>query len=204
MKYLDFLLLFFHRIFALISDNETTCKLNMDLITYAKQCGIELVGSGNRLYLNDLLMMLRKEKEFRNVYYWRIGKTIHRYHFSSILKFILPPLPTLSLGIPSENAGGGMFIQHGNSTIIHAKQIGEHFFVNQNVTIGDSGKGIPIIGNNVKVCTGAVVLGPISIGNNVIIGANATVVKDVPDNCTVIPAASYIMKKNGIRVLQKL
>lgn len=51
---------------------------------------------------------------------------------------------------------------------------------------------------------GAKVLGKITIGNNVIIGANAVVVKDVPDNCTIVGVPAYIIKKEGKRVNIKL
>ena len=44
----------------------------------------------------------------------------------------------------------------------------------------------PVIGDNVFIGTGAKIIGNITIGNNVLIGANAVVTKDVPDNCTVI------------------
>jgi serine O-acetyltransferase len=56
--------------------------------------------------------------------------------------------------------------------------------------------GFPTIMDNVTIYAGAVVLGDITIGNNSVIGANATVFQDVPDNSTVIPAASRIMKWN--------
>ncbi len=142
--------------------------------------------------------------EFRNIFYSRVSIISRNMHIAFLLEVILPKFKFLSIGTRAENIGGGLFIQHGNSTIIHAKSIGENCWINQNVTIGDSGKGIPTIGNNVRICTGSVVLGPISIGDNCIIGANATVVKDVPPNCTVIPSASYIMKQNDVRVQQKL
>lgn len=95
---------------------------------------------------------------------------------------------------------GGVFIQHGNSTIIHAQKIGHNFSVYQNVTIGDNGKGVPVIGNNVTIYTGAVVLGPITIGDNAIIGANATIVKDIPANSVIAPARNRIILINGEKV----
>jgi serine O-acetyltransferase len=57
----------------------------------------------------------------------------------------------------------------------------------------------PAVGNNVDFGTGAKVLGPISIGNNVMIGANAVVITDVPDDCvaTGIPAVIKPRKKRG-------
>lgn len=54
--------------------------------------------------------------------------------------------------------------------------------VHQNCTIGWNHDGNPIIGNNVKVYAGAVIAGPITIGDNVTIGANCVVLTDVPAN----------------------
>ena len=58
-------------------------------------------------------------------------------------------------------------------------------------------------GNNVTVGTGAKVLGNIRIGNNVKIGGNSVVVKDVPDNCTVVGVPGRIIKRNGCRVFEE-
>ena len=82
--------------------------------------------------------------------------------------------------IEAYQIGGGLFIQHGFSTIIAAESIGENCWINQQVTIGYNGKERPpIIGNNVMITCGAKVLGPIIIGDNAIIGANAVVISDV-------------------------
>ena len=60
--------------------------------------------------------------------------------------------------------------------------------VYQGVTIGNKGNGsrreiTPTIGDNVSICANATVIGGIKIGNNVVIGAGSVVTKDVPDNC---------------------
>lgn len=60
------------------------------------------------------------------------------------------------------------------------------------------------IGNNVKVHAGAKVIGGITIGDNVVIGANAVVVKDVPSNCTVVGIPAYIIRKDGLSVKKPL
>ena len=74
------------------------------------------------------------------------------------------------------------------------------------VTLGgtgnETGKRHPTLGNNVTVGTGAKVLGNIRIGNNVKIGGNSVVVKDVPDNCTVVGVPGRIIKRNGCRVFE--
>ena len=78
--------------------------------------------------------------------------------------------------------------------------LGENCWVNQQVTIGHKDKsGRPQIGNNVRITAGAKVLGNIKIGNHVTVGANAVVVKDVPDNCVVVGIPAYIIEKEGIK-----
>lgn len=70
--------------------------------------------------------------------------------------------------------------------------------IGQGVTIG--GKSgwyeVPVIGDDVEINAGARIIGPVRIGNNVIIGANAVVVKDVPDNCVVAGIPARIIKEN--------
>ena len=89
------------------------------------------------------------------------------------------------------NIGAGLYIGHfGGITISGAAIIGKRCSVSQNVTIGVSGqgekKGVPIIGDNVYIAPGARLFGKISIGNNVKIGANAVIYKDIPDNAVVV------------------
>lgn len=88
---------------------------------------------------------------------------------------------------------GTKFAYGGIGVVLHKRtKIGKNCMIGSNVTVG--GKSghfeVPIIGDNVFIATGAKVLGPIVIGNNVVIGANAVVIKNVPDNCTVagVPA----------------
>jgi len=83
--------------------------------------------------------------------------------------------------------------------VIHARAVvGTGCMIGQGVTIGEKSGWyeVPIIGDNVEISAGARILGPIRIGNNVIIGANAVVVKDVPDNCVVAGVPARIIKEN--------
>jgi serine O-acetyltransferase len=143
-----------------------------------------------------------KYPEFRNLFYHRIGK------FSFFINWLYPPMNTLFINTGS--IGEGLYIQHGFATIIQAKSIGKNCWINQQVTIGfGHGHNLgnsrsPIIGDNVQVKAGAKIIGPVTIGNNSIIGANAVVVKDVPDNCVVVGVPAYIVKRNGIKTNEKL
>lgn len=134
----------------------------------------------------SLAIILWEKPEFRNLFVYRNrNRKIYPYWF----KFIYRPVSTLY--IESKQIGGGLFIQHGFSTIIAAESIGENCWINQQVTIGYSGNTRPpIIGNNVMITCGAKVLGDIKIDDNVIIGANAVVVKNVEKGVTVggVPA----------------
>lgn len=87
--------------------------------------------------------------------------------------------------------GKGFRIMHAIGTVIADCEAGDFFSVYQNVTIGKNKKNVngrysPVFGNNVSVYTGAVVTGPITIGDNVAIGANTVVLKDVPNDSKVI------------------
>lgn len=68
-------------------------------------------------------------------------------------------------------------MQHGFASLIVAESIGRNFCFNQNVTVGFGKGGKPVIGDNVRIYTGAVVAGRIRIGNNVTIAANSLVRK---------------------------
>lgn len=136
-------------------------------------------------------------KPFRNVIYYRLkglsylSRWIYKQQQEPIISCI-------------ESIGKGLFFCHGFATIIAAKSIGENCWINQQVTIGDSSTGVPAIGNNVMIYAGAIVLGNITIGDNSIIGAGAVVVKSVPENCVVVGNPARIIKRNGVKVDEKL
>ena len=168
--------------------------VRVELKCWCKGLGCEF-GSEFKNFL--FLMTL---PEYRSELYWRLGTK------ARFVKIICPPHVTLYISTASDKVGNGLVIKHGYSTVIHASSIGENCHVWQNVTIGKQwpGGNKPVIGNNVLVCTGAVVLGDITIGDNVIIGANAVVTKSVPNNCTVAGNPAMIIKRDGKRVCEKL
>ena len=139
---------------------------------------------GNRMYCISILLI--RKKEFRNLIAFRIIK--QNYILYLLFSLLFPKMNTLF--IYTEEIGGGLYIQHGFSTIISAKSIGINCFINQQVTIGYEGNAAPIIGNDVRICAGAKVIGGCIVGDESIIGANAVVVKDVPPRSTVggVPA----------------
>ena len=129
----------------------------------------------------------KKYSEFRSLTDYRMGLRNKGPH---------PEMKRANdLYLSTPKIGGGLRIQHGHSTWVVANEIGENFHVNQNVTIGMVQNKKPTIGSNVSVHAGAVVVGGITIGDNVVIAPNAFVNFDVPSDCTVFPAKSMIVKK---------
>lgn len=158
-----------------------------------------------KLPFTSLLMRLNyfllNTPEFRNVFYLRLnsGKNICMRVAGIFCTILYPKLNTLK--IRTYNIGAGLFIQHGIATIISAESIGKDCWINQQVTIGYSHKmERPEIGDNVTIYAGAKIIGKVRVGNNSIIGANAVVVKNVPDDCTVVGVPAYIIKRKGLRV----
>jgi serine O-acetyltransferase len=91
----------------------------------------------------------------------------------------------------STRIGEGLYLGHfGGIILSNAAVIGRNANISQQVTIGVSGQGekmgCPVIGDNVYLAPGAKVFGKIRIGDNVKIGANAVVYKDIPDNAVVV------------------
>lgn len=171
--------------------------IDKDINTWVLITNINKKGLSNSRYLHLLLL---KKQEFRNLFYKRINNNI----VSTILNVLYPKLD--SLNIATKDIGSGLFISHGFSSIILADSIGENCWINQQVTIGtkNSVPKPPTICNNVRIGAGSIVIGDIRIGNNTFIGAGAVVTKNVPDNCVVVGNPAYIIKKNGVRVKEKL
>jgi serine O-acetyltransferase len=90
----------------------------------------------------------------------------------------------------SASIGPGLYIGHFGGIIVSpCAVLGSYCSLSPAITIGMSGegprRGVPVIGDHVYIAPGARVFGKIHIGNNVKIGANAVVYRDLPDNAIV-------------------
>jgi len=112
---------------------------------------------------------------------------------------------------PGAKIGKNLFIDHGMGVVIgETSEIGDNVTIYHAVTLGGSSPSVdserqrhekrhPTIGNDVVIGSGAQVIGPIKVGNNARIAANAVVVKDVPENATMvgIPAKAVKLENKG-------
>ena len=109
---------------------------------------------------------------------------------------------------PAARIGKSFFIDHGMGVVIgETTEIGEHVTLFQGVTLGgtgkERGKRHPTIGNFVVVGTGAKVLGGITIGDHVKVGANAVVLRSVPPHSTVVGVPGRIVKMHGEKLMEE-
>jgi serine O-acetyltransferase len=136
---------------------------------------------------------------------WRYGvRPILLRKFFSLVYRIWFKLVQVICGIelPCEAQIGSHFvIDHFGGIIISGyAKFGEHCRVRNGVVVGLRRVDepiAPIIGNHVDIGAGAKLLGPIRIGNNVLIGANAVVLCDVPDNSIAIGIPAVIKQRKN-------
>ncbi len=107
---------------------------------------------------------------------------------------------------PGARIGRRFFIDHGAGVVIgETAEIGDDVTLYHGVTLGgttwNKGKRHPTLGNGVLVGAGAKVLGPITLGDNVRVGANSVVVEDVPRCRTVVGIPGMIIQGKPVRML---
>ena len=106
---------------------------------------------------------------------------------------------------PGAKVGEGLFIDHGTGVVIgETAEVGNNVTIYQGVTLGgtgkEKGKRHPTVGNNVVISAGAKILGSIEIGDNTRIGAGSVVLRDVPNNTTVVGIPGKVVVRDGINI----
>ena len=110
---------------------------------------------------------------------------------------------TTGIDIPfNAQIGRGLYIGHFGQIILSTRTVmGEFCNLSQGVTIGQAGRGqeqhTPVIGDRVYIGPGAKIFGKVLIGNDVAIGANAVVTKDLPDNAVAVGIPAKILNYNS-------
>ena len=126
-------------------------------------------------------------------------------HNIKMLARIISQLSRWFTGIeihPGAVIGRRCFIDHGMAVIIgETTEIGDDVTIYQGVTLGGTGKDVgkrhPTIGDRVVISSGAKVLGPFKVGNDVKIGAGSVVLKEIPDGCTVVGIPGTVVRRHG-------
>ncbi len=137
---------------------------------------------------------------FHRVAHWLFAAEL--YFLARLVNHISRFLTAIDIH-PGAQIGRHFFIDHGFVVIGETAEIGDDVTIYQGATLGGTnptsgmgGKRHPTIGNGAIISLGAAILGPITVGANARIGANAVVTKDVPEGATMvgIPARSTLVE----------
>lgn len=138
--------------------------------------------------INKLCFALTYLKEYRSIFYYRMRRYKKMVRLSQIL---LPDLQTIEIG--GGKIGGGFMVSHYYS-VVYPKEAGKNLRIGPGVVVGRSGPGFPQIGNNVYLGANVTVIGDITIGDNVIVGAGSVVTKSLPGNGVYIGNPARFLK----------
>ena len=133
----------------------------------------------------------------------RVSRWLWRRH-ARLLARLSTELTRILTGVdihPAATLGPGLFIDHATGVVIgETTEIGADVTIYQGVTLGgtstDTGKRHPTVGDRVIIGSGAKVLGPIEIGDDSRIGANAVVVKPVPPGSVVVGVPGQVIARS--------
>lgn len=127
-------------------------------------------------------------------YLWAKLMELYHYYIHKKLSY------KLGFTIYADQFGPGLFIGHYGTIVINrACRIGANCVLNVDVNIGMGGS---VIGDNCYIGPGVKIVKPVHIGNNVVIGANAVVNKDIPDNTMVAGIPAKVIKRYNINTLK--
>lgn len=92
--------------------------------------------------------------------------------------------------------GPGLVLVHSNGVVINgAVRGGRNVKIEHQVTIGAEKRQSPVLGDGVFIGAGAKIIGPVTIGANARIGANAVVLADVPPDCTAVGIPAKVIAR---------
>lgn len=147
---------------------------------------------------------------FRFTYWFRLGhfcrkhRTL-RYCSKLVTLIILHQSKKTGIQInPGATIGAGLYIPHYGGIVMNPQTvIGKNCYLSHNVLIGKvhAGKrsGVPVLGDDVFIGTGAVLLGNIQVGNNAAIGVNSVVIDDVPEAVLVAGSPAKVVAQRSAK-----
>jgi serine O-acetyltransferase len=133
-------------------------------------------------------------------FFWKLGVPFIPRYISDIAR----ELTAIDIH-PGAEIGSEFFIDHGAGVVIgETAEVGNNVTIYSGVVLGGTNleqkKRHPTLGNDIVVGTGAKILGPIIIGDNVRVGANSVVVNDVPPHCVVVGVPAKIVSTKGEKI----
>ena len=176
--------------------------MNDSYITLLRKDLARLCEPGFKGFLKEYLFP--RGNTFRYVFWFRTMQAVKKNFISKILLgfpvYIIFRHYEYKYGIHANTnikIGGGLKIVHGDCVYINCREVGENFTIYQGVTTGASKNDvdIPVIKDNVKICTNSVVCGDITLESNCCVGANSFVNCNVESNTVVAGCPAKVIKR---------
>lgn len=163
-----------------------------------KAYGLQRVGLYNYLWMDCLRFQLR----LRKIEY--LCNTAGRNPLKRLRCFALEVInhrlaTRLGFTIPKNVFGPGLHIVHYGTIVVHPDvRVGKNCRLHPSTSIGDY-NGVPHLGDNVYIGPGAKIYGPVTLGDNVAVGANAVVNKSFGSNVTLGGVPARIVAEKGAK-----
>lgn len=146
-----------------------------------------------------------KTPGFKVTFYMRMCKAVSKYKVLKVLYLLFRlkyRMVQVKYGIQIDyraDIEGGFSIMHYSGIVVCAEHIGKNVQIRQCTTIGITDKGCPTIGDNVIIGANAVIIGKVTIGDNCTVGAGSVVTKSVDSNCIVAGNPARVIGMNRER-----
>jgi len=151
-----------------------------------------------------------RDRGFRAVFLYRVGRHYHRRGHKILARLTERLIHRWCFCEISLNSdiGPGFSVYHPFGLVVGiGVKAGENLTLSMNAVLGGNigkqrpdGSEYPILGDNVNIAAGSKVVGPISIGDNCLIGPNAVVTKDMPSDSLIGGIPAQVIKQDGQRV----
>ena len=156
------------------ADEPLNQTVNSDIDRYLSLNGVSQSGR-KKIALLDELLLSEETTTFRNVFYYRFqGKK----RLCLLSGLVFPSVKEIEI---YGSIGAGLFLHH-HYMVLHPQRAGRNLRVDAGAVIGTNKGQFPIIGDNVTIGANATVIGGISIGDNVVIEPGSVVTKDLESN----------------------
>lgn len=178
--------------------NEYRYLVRSDL--YRLERDVRLVGFLKQLVLGEAFTYIFW---YRTCRYARSNRLLRIALFPFALLLMRHHGFRLGINIPYQTEiGPGFYISHFTGVFVNSRcTIGKNCNLSQGVTLGLANrgprKGVPTLGNNVYLGPGAKVVGAVHIGDDVAVGANAVVTRDVPTGSVVVGIPARVISQDG-------
>lgn len=166
-----------------------------------------LTGSGEAASLFRIYLHTLRDSSFGAVFVYRFLSCSLRnklkFHLMRLVMRLFVPLrQDIELNVQAE-IGEGLIVYHGSGLVVGSGiKAGKNLTLEHGVTLGnrigssiDDAFSWPVLGDNCFVGCGSAVLGPVRLGNNAKVGANAVVLCDVPENCSAVGVPARILSR---------